>query len=539
MDDKNFIQNIMEMVQKLTLQQKMMIGGGILGAVILLVFLLFAFSEPDYAVLYTDLSKEDASKIVSELETNNIPYKLLEEGTTISVPSDRVYQQRISLAGKGLPGEGVIGYEVFDDAQMGMSEYMQKLNFKRALEGEISKSIMTMEGVENVKVILVMPTRAIFKDEQKDATASVQLRLLEGHEIEKANIEAIANLVASSVEGLEPGKVTIVDARTNRLLSEIEEEEEEGAFTEKEFQLKRSVEKYYTRKVVEILDPVFGMGNTRVQLNVELDYNKVERTLKSFDPETQVEVSEQVVKSSTAGKNYSDTSHAVTENTTTNYEISNSLEHIIQGPGNIKRITVVAVIDDEVRIVEQPDGTFERVITPRDQELLDKIELMVANSIGIDDTRNDVVSVVNTSFEKEWMNELLDQQQVQPKFMDKWGNPLLMGIAIIAALFVLRGLLNRLKEEKILIGVPKEEGFGGGGRPMIEQDFGMEEEELPDLGPTLAEKKAMLSVGDLEREISDEALRRQVRQEKIQNYVGKNPLEAAKLINLWLKEGEA
>src|SRR5690606_10957624 len=158
----NFLESIFGIFGKLSLQQKILIGAATIGTFILLIAVIFLLNEPNYAVLYTNLSEEDAAKVVDELNSQKIVYKIEDNGRTIKVAKEKLYDVRLDLAGKGIPGSGVLGYEIFDNNTMGMSEFMQKLNYKRALEGELARTIMQQEGIQGVRVHIVIPQKSVF-----------------------------------------------------------------------------------------------------------------------------------------------------------------------------------------------------------------------------------------------------------------------------------------------------------------------------------------------------------------------------------------
>ena len=532
---QNYFQYTVDIFNRFSLPQRLLIGGIALSAVILLIFLIFAFNEPSYAVLYSNLAPEDASKVIESLTTDKIPYKIENEGKTVRVPAEKVYETRLGMAGKGIPSSGVVGYEVFDKQTMGMSEFMQKLNFKRALEGELSKTIMQQAEIEGARVHVVIPQRTVFRDEQKPPTASVVLKLRGVKALSDDNVSAISHLVASSVEGLDPNNVTIIDAH-GKLLS-TKQDDSLTVFTNKQYQLKGSVEKYLTEKAQSMLDGVLGFGNAYVKVNVDLDFNSVTKQSETFDPDTQVEISQQTIRAENGGRSLEDSTGSLNENTTTNYEVSRTVENFIQGAGAIRRITVAAVINDGVKEVKNGENV-ERVPVPRSADDLKKLENIISRSIGIDDSRNDEISVVSIPFENYSVEPVAGEEELSPKnIIDEYGSLVLMVAAIIAAMFVLKSLLSKLKEEKILIGgntqstnEPQRQLASPLGPIELEGGLQLEEGER--------DIKPLLEVGDIKKEISDEAIRRKVRQEKISNYVSKNPTEAAKLITIWLKEDE-
>ncbi len=531
---KNYLSTMFEIFNKLSVQQRLLIGGLVVITVLLLVFVLFVFNEPNYSTLYTKLSQEDAAKVVEYLNAQKIPYKVEDNDQTIKVPKDKVYEARLVLAGKGVPSTGIIGYEIFDKNTMGMSDFLQKLNFKRALEGEISRTIMQQTGIEGARVQIVMPARSVFKDEQKEPTASVVLKLSSGSDVGKSNIQAISHLVASSVEGLKPDKVTIVDTKGNLLSGN--DESAPGGFSGKQYEIKTAIENHLVSKAQSILDNVIGYGNSVVKVNADIDFNQVEKTMELYDPATQVAISEQTVKSESGGKSISDSNVVTTLNSTTNYEVSKTIQKVIESAGNIKRLSIAAVINGIPEEVKEGEKT-KTVMKPRAEDQMKKLEQIISQAVGVNPLRNDIVSVVNMPFENQNTIEAPDNTS---SFKFEQVSNLVIAISgILAAMLILRSLLKRLKNEKIIIGTVnyKDDDYDGvfampgggaissGGRPGGDQ--------LPS-----RQKHSLIEVGDIEDEISNEAIQKKARQDKIINYVQKNPVDAAKLINLWLRDDD-
>jgi len=521
---------------KLAPQQKMMISGIAIVTVILLGVLVSFLNEPNYSTVYTNLSEKDAAKVLEHLNSKKIPYKIEDRGSTIKVSSEVVYETRLELASKGIPNSGIIGYEIFDKSTMGMSEFMQKLNYKRALEGELSRTIVQQEGVEAARVHIVSPEKSIFKNEQNEPTASVVLKLSVSS-LSMGNINAIVNLVSSSVEGLKRRNITLLDTN-GRLLSQQSDDNEFGISTSKQYEIRRSIEKYLVTKAQTVLDNILGYGNAIIQINAELNFDQVERTIEEFDPEQQVAVSEQIIKTENIGSSYSDTTAQISQNSTVNYEISKTIKRVIEGTGNIKRLTVAAVINDEVEQVKNGE-TVEIIHKPRSDEQLQKLEQIVKNAVGINYVRGDEFSIVNIYFDNgrivdNGMGEENTSEQMPFGNMDKLINLILIVTAIIASLILLLKLMKRLKSEKIMIGSVNAGSLamaGGGSTAPSLNDFGGT--PLPS-----AEKRKLFPLGDLEDEISDEALMKKNQNDKISSYVQKNPVDAAKLINSWLNENE-
>ncbi len=525
------LSSILNIFNKFTLQQKMVIGGAVSLTVLLLGILIFFLNQPNYSPLFSNLSQEDASKVVSELNSEKIPYQFTNNGNTIEIPKTKVYEERLTLAGKGIPSSGVVGYEIFDKNTMGMSEFMQKLDYQRALEGELAKSIMSINGVDGARVHIVIPQQSVFKDEQKLPTAAVVLKLRGNFYPTRNNISAIVNLVSSSVESLRPDKVTVLDTR-GKLLSRQDDSDPLAASSSRQYEIKRTVETYLAQKAQSMLDNVLGYGNSMVEVNADLNFDQVDRTMETYDPNSQVAISEQIIKTNNNGKNMGDSTSQSNQNTTTNYDVNKTLEKLVSGTGNIKRLSVAVVVNDVSKEVKKGDS-LQYVPQPRSKIQMMKLGELVKDAVGIDSTRHDQFSLVDIPFETRVSQSLKPESTTPPDDFNQYINPALMIGAIIASIFLLKGLMKKLKTEKIIIGTVNSDelALDSYSRP----ELGMSKTAQQVAAPR---KKPMLPVGDIEDEISEDAVRKRNQHEKISNYVSKNPVEAAKLINSWLHEDE-
>jgi flagellar M-ring protein FliF len=530
----NPLQSVLGIINKLNAKQKLILIGGVVLTMVLLALLLFILNEPNYTTLYSGLSQEDASKVIEYLGNQKIQYKIDDNGQTIKVPKEKVYEMRLALAGKGIPSSGVIGYEIFDKTTMGMSEFMQKLNFKRALEGELARTIQQQEGIVAARVHISIPQKTIFKEEEKSPTASVVLKLRASSAPTKENIQSIVNLLCGSIEGLQPGKVSIIDTK-GRILNNEGEDGPLAFASSKQYEIKKSVENYLVKKAQSILDNIVGVGNAMVQVNADLNFDQVEKTMENYDPESQVAISEQTTKTNNQGKIKNDTTAASNENTLTNYEISKTIEKVMSSSGNIKRLSVAAVINDLAKEVKKGDKK-EIVYEPRQPEQIKKLEDLIKNAVGLDPQRNDQFSIVNIPFETK-MNENTTDEGSTGALPDanQYVNLVLIVVAIIASLFVLKSLMKRLKNEKIVIGTINPGNFA-----MAANTAALPAAAQPvQMNQIIAKKKrGMMQLGDIEDEISEEAMLKKSQQERIVNYVTKNPMDAAKLINAWMHEDE-
>lgn len=536
------MRDILGIFNKLAPQQKIVIGV-VSGITLVLMIVLFGMlNQPNYGTLYTNINEEDAAKIVEQLSSKKIPYQLENSGRTIKVPEENVHQMRMEMASKGIPSSGIVGYEIFDQSTLGMSEFMQKLNFKRALEGELARTIIQQDGIERARVHIVVPQKTVFKSEQEETTASIVVKLKTGYSLDEGNVSAILNLVASSVEGLDQNRVSLLDTK-GRLLSKDNGDGTTSIATSKQYELKQNIEKYLSDKAQSILDNVVGYGNSLVRVDVDLDFDQVEKTMEMYDPESQIAISEQTIKSESAGSNMVDSSAQVSENSTINYEISKTVQKVIQGSGNIKKLTVAAVVNEVPKEVTK-NGTTEIVYEPRPQDQLVKLEQIIKNSVGYDAQRSDNFSLVNIPFETNEQEKFSQEELAQPGFFDPQNldeliNIVMVLVGIIASLLVIKSLMTKIKKEKVTIGMvnPKELAYASPAGSSSDRSIeGVTSSRGSEASLPSAKKRELLPIGDLEDEISDEAALKKNKQDKIANYVSKNPIDAAKLINSWLHD---
>jgi flagellar M-ring protein FliF len=432
-DTRDQIKNqITGFIQRLTLRQKITIVGVTILSIAAIVALVSFASRPSYGTLFTNLSAPDASKVVEKLKEKGVPFALENEGKTILVPKSQMFELRLALAGEGLPQTGMIGYEIFDRTNLGVSDFVQKVNYRRAIEGELARTILQLDEVEGARVHIVVPEKTLFSEDAKKATASVVLKLNSGRPLKPEMIQGILHLVASSVEGLDASNVTVLDSR-GTLLSDNSKGNTLAALTSTQYELQQRVENYLAQKGQRMLEGVLGNGNVIVQVNAELDFRQVERTLEQYDPDNTTVRSEQ----STEEKNASASGNRT--NTVTNYEINKTIEHIIENQGNIKRLSVAALINGTQKVSEK-DG--EKVVdyVPRPQQELNQLTDIIKRAVGYNAGRSDEISVVNLPFDTHG-----EKDDFIYRDSPKWVEEVLIGVAILGALYLIFSLLKRFK----------------------------------------------------------------------------------------------
>ena len=375
-------------------------------------FLIMRAQTPNLSPLYTGLSLEDSSAIVTELQTLNVPYELRSDGDSILVPRDQITTLRMQLAGSGLPQRGQVGYEIFDEqSTLGATSFVQNLNNVRALEGELARTITSLTRIKSARVHLVLPERELFRRERKDPSASIVLSVR--GELASGEIRAIQHLVASAIEGLTPTRVSIVDDQGN-LLASGTGDDAESALSGQAAERTLSFENRMRTRIEDMLANVVGAGRARVEVSAEIDFNRSTTTQETFDPESQVVRSSQVRESEnlTAGANgqvtvanelpgasqNSGAAGATEQGTSTeevtNYEISKTTQTAVTEAGSIKRLSVAVVVDG----VYADDGAGTSTYTPRTADEIAQILTLVRSAVGYSEARGDSVEVVNMQF---------------------------------------------------------------------------------------------------------------------------------------------
>jgi flagellar M-ring protein FliF len=445
--------------------------------------------KPSYAVLFSDLDITSAGEVAQELEQMGEDYKVARGGTTILVPAEKVAELRINLASEGVIHTGGVGYEIFDNNEIGVTDLVQRLNMKRALEGELSRTISSLTAVEKARVHIVFPKESIFKNGSQEASASVVVGLRRGYTISQSQILGITNLVSYSVEGLSPDKVTVIDQGGNTLTRSAGEQA--PGLGNAQIDIKRRFESYLAGKAEEMLAVALGPGKAIVRVNADLDFRAIETTKETYDPQTVVR-SEQVTEESNTQEG------SRNESTITNYDINRTVETIIGGGGGIKSLSVAAFVDGHYG-EGGIGGTGE--YTPLTEEELSGLEDIVKGAVGFDPSRNDVIKIVNVQFYSSGLGDISMKTPVMdwlPGVIAKIGT-----VAVLLMLFLLlRKNLGRL--------------FSGEGRGI----------------PSFTVPRSMSSGVVKEVSAIEPSL-----EDRTKEMSGSEPEQVAKLVKTWMAEG--
>lgn len=531
-------------------------------------------SEPQLALMYSELTQEDAAQVTSQLDLLNIPYSLRGDGTKIFVPQDKMLRLRLSMAEQGLPKGGSVGYEIFDNLDtLGTTSFVQNLNYMRALEGELSRTISAIVQVQAARVHLVLPEREIFSRERREPSASIVLRVR--GDLGRAQVKAIQHLVSSAVQGLKPGKVSIIDEQGNLLASGADEESGmliSSALEERNLSYERRIRK----QVETIVASIVGPDKARIEVSAELNFNRVTRTSETYDPESQVARSIQTEEETSSSANGVTNQNGVTvgnnlpeagmggdgargnkESTnriteTINYEISHVTETKIQEAGGIKRLSVAVLVDGIY--TQQEDGSL--LYAPRSAEDLAKINTLVRTAIGFRADRNDQVEVINLQFAKHDVPApLVEEEQTflsltKADYFRIGESATLAFLTLIVLLMVVRPLIRRILSTENAggangtplalagataggTGVDGEQTLLPAGTPAQLSGTTAAGDALPQGGGNAEQPiESMIDIAKIEGQVRESSLK------KVAEIIGNHPDETMAILRSWLHEEE-
>lgn len=448
------------------------IGVAALAAVVLAMTLLS--SKGDYRVLYANLSDKDGGAVIAQLSQMNVPYKMAEGGGAILVPAAQVHDLRLKLATAGLPKGSVSGYELMDGARFGQTQFQERLTAQRGLEGELTRSITSMAAVQNARVHLALPNQNGFFREQQKPSASVLLTLHPGRTLDRAQLAGIVHLISSSVPELDPKNVSVLD-QTGTLLTRNDAAPSAGLDAQ-QLQYVSQVETGYTKRILELLEPIVGRDNLRATVAADIDFSLSEATSEEFKPnqgaQTQASVrSQQTAEQTGAGttppsgvpgaasnqppvaavapltgasqplqtaQGGASASSTGRREATTNYEVDKTVRVTRNSSGDIKRLNAAVVVNN--RSVTDPKGKTTQV--PLTTEEIEKLTALVREGIGFKQERGDSVKVINAPFKVEPVVNVDVPLWKQPEVLDMLrGAAMPLGLALIGVL-IFFGLLR-------------------------------------------------------------------------------------------------
>ena len=425
----NAMTQLLNLIRSLPLSRKISMAFTVALVIAGFALMFMWANQADYQVLFNNLSPEDGGAIVSKLQEKNIPYKIEANGTVIMVPAEQVHELRLTLAGDGLPRGGNIGFEIFDHTDFRTTTFVQELNYRRALQGELARTINQFKEVNSSKVFIVIPKESLFVEESKPASAAIQLDLRST--LPPAKLAAIIHLVASAVEGLEPGQVTVVDTKGRVIFKGGDGDSPPALLSSAQLDYKGKVEGEIRKNVQSMLEGIVGISKAIVRVNAEIDFTKATSNEEEYDPFATVVRSERSTEES--GQTSEGTAEgaqtlinerrgvvppatgAEKRNTkkdvATNYEINKITRTILKPAGTIKRLSVAAVIDGTYTVETSADGTTKKTYIPRSEEELKKFEDLVKRAMGYSEDREDQVSLNSMAFSQTVSAEALAESR--------------------------------------------------------------------------------------------------------------------------------
>jgi len=407
-------------------QQKLGLIVAVAATVALLSGLWLWGQTPDYRVLYANLAERDGGAVIESLQQQNIPYKFAEGGGALMVPASRVHEVRLKMATLGLPKGGTAGFELMENQKFGTSQFLEQVNFQRALEGELARSVQTMAAVSNARVHLAIPKPSVFIKDKQKPTASVVLALYAGRALDEGQVNAIVHLISSSVPEMRAENVTVVDQNGNLLSASADGKRQ--MLDASQMKYMRQIEQDYVQRILDILSPITGTQNVRAQVTASLDFTEKEQTSESYAPNQppnaaavrSMQSTESLDGVKTAGGvpgalsnqppvpatapivapanalpavNGAATEKSLKEQRT-NYEVDRTIQHTRLPVGNIKRLSVAVVLNN--RSVADAEGKM--VSTPYSEEEKNQISALVREAVGFEVTRGDSLNLLNSAF---------------------------------------------------------------------------------------------------------------------------------------------
>ncbi len=534
------------------------VGGVFLALIAFLIIFITKLSSPGLETLYGELDASDSARIVTQLQTMGAPYEIKQGGKEILVPSSDVSRVRMQLAEQGLPGSGVLGYELFDKSDsLGTTNFLQNVNYIRALEGELARTVESLNSVKGARIHLVLPKRELFSRQKQQPSASVFLRMRGATRLSSEQVSSVQHLVAAAVPSLDPSRISVVDNKGKLLAAGFEDGDEVGAISNKIDEKNRALENRLSRTIEELLDKTVGFGRVRAEVHAEMDFDRISTNEESYDPEGQVVRSTQSIEETASsrdaegtptvtvgtnlpdlngdtGDNQSSTSAENRTEETVNFEISKKVINHIREAGTVKKLSVAVLVD--YQRVQNEDGDWES--QARSEAEMELLANLVKGAIGYDADRGDQIEVINMEF-----RDFIEEDEPLNLFFGLGKNDLLrvaemlvLGIvALLVILLVVRPLISRAFEatssaasaaqaasERLLAdqatGAPALAGPSGSSGVPAPSDAGGEEEQFEEL----------IDIDRVEGRVKASSVK------KVGEIVEKHPDEALSIIRAWM-----
>ena len=540
----------MKIIDKVGVTRMLLMAGVTLGIVLFFVFVTTRLSGGDMALLYSDLNSQDRNEVVRELEASDITYVSTEDGDRILVKQDQVGRVRMLLAEKGIPGGGSVGYEIFDEEEgFSTTRFKQNMNKLRALEGELTRTITTLDPVGRARVHLVLPQRKLFSREAQNASASVFVELKRGQSLSDEQVSAVQHMIAAAVADLKPDRISIVDQNGN-LLATGRGRNDVTVMTQNIEKMRISYEMRMARSIEDMVSSIVGFGKVRATVSADMNFDRVATNDEIYDPEGQVVRSTQVSEEEDKAFGEQDNNVTVENNLPglpgeeggagnltrdtnrveeiTNFEISKTVRSHVREGGEVERLSVAVLIDGQYSRAD--DGSVN--YTPRSEEEIQQIRALVESAIGYDERRGDMIEVANMRFADAEL--LLEEPDTPTIFMGLSKEDLFRAsetailalVAILVVLLVLRPMANRLMEVSDE-GPEEGELLDEEGRPALSAPgVGTLEQQMQESAES--EEDSMINLDSVDGKVKASTVK------KVNEIIDEHPKEALSVLRSWM-----
>lgn len=528
---QSLLDGFRQFIARLPIAQRITIGAVFLGGTLLLGGLAYWASQPDYALLFGRLAPTGASRIVDALQDQNIKYQLKEGGSAVYVPRDKVYELRLQFASENVATDAATGYELFDQGALGMTDFMQKLNLKRALEGELSRTISSLRQVEVARVHLVVPDHSPFRQAQSLPSSSVVIRFSSSDRLSPGQIEGITSLVSGAVEGLTSDRVTVLDTGGN-ILSQTNTGGGNLAMSGSQLRITKEFEDHLTNKGQTMLDQFLGNGNAIVRVVGHLDFSKQTSERQSVDPESATVISEERVEQEDESANGTSMLR--------NYDVTRTHERSESGAYSVSNISVSLVVNQRMSKAEPGSDEAPEVI-PYTQAELAELEQVVKSAVGFDERRGDVFAISQRHFDTSGQDQIegdfaAAERSRQVQIIARY---VAMILAMLVGIWFLRSTLSKVAAmsfpEPPVALTTGQSGNAGTSQGALTngQSYGNGAESLGQ-----ATDKTDLYTSKLSPEAQERLKAMNVMFDEIVTDIGEKPQETADMLRSWITEDE-
>ncbi len=536
---QDFFRNIRRFLARLSLGQQLALGLVLAGGTAIIITIAYWVNQPDYTLLFGELDPSDANSVVETLREEGVSYELKSGGTAVYVPREKVYELRLQFASEGTISKGQIGYELFDRDNLGMTDFMQKMNKKRALEGELARTITNIQQVQMARVHLVLPERSPFRNGEVEASASVVIQPAGSGSLNPRQIEGIAALVAGAVEGMSNASVTVIDAQGN-MLSDPNADDPNVSLTSTQLEMQQEVEQHLTESGQSMLNQMLGAGEAIVRVSAKLDFSRRVSQRDLIDPESRTIISEENLNEEGPDD--------AAESTVRNYELSRTQERFESSVGDISHLTVSVMLNHKRTTANgNGDGNQTAGREPYTEDELQEIESIVKNAVGFDPERGDRFAIHQTRFDTSVDDKIVSQMQDQEwqRQMEMYLRYGLIFLSLLIGAWLVRSIAKRGAE---MAGVSGELTTGTASTNRQLQDGSApggaarnraSQQSLAE-GPAAGEEEEEVMLVDdvytskLSAQAKARLKAKNKMYEEIQSQVVESPEETAELIRSWL-----